>query len=378
MERREFIRKTATIAGTVVLAPTAFGGCDVRPEITAISSAADAMDEALTLMSKFAPLGNHAPMAVESLVTLGRPDRAIPFLEKYERRFNVAHPVSSAKIDAGNWKEALGRGDRNLDWVNFFQRELKENDWKKSVEKWTGVLSPGLCAAAGHGVIRTCHAVRSLTQRQTDLRLHELAEGLGYWAAYYQPLPEPSLSKTQNLSLSDAAAKIPILPDDRRRRGSIMDQLRALDDFHEFTEVIDYVQISGKADTVLSGLTETFTRIYLQRVTNSNDLILLHAVTAASGIRSLLPYLSPETTSRVLRYGWQTAAGLLSISGNQISDRAASSTDLSRDDLIERAVTSNEEHSIKFTEACIREAKVNPNPIYLRAANEAVRRLPRH
>lgn len=378
MERREFIRRTATIAGTVLLAPTAFGGCDVRSDISAISSAADAMDEALTLMSKFAPLGNHAPMAVESLVTLGRSDRVIPFIEKYGRRFSVAHPVSSATIDAGNWKEALGRGDRNLDWVNFFQRELKENDWKRSVEKWTGVLSPGLCAAAGHGVIRTCHAVRSLTHRQTDLRLHELAEGLGYWAAYYQPLPEPKTHKVQNFSLQEAVARVPILPDDKRRRGSIMDQLRALDDFQEFTEVIDYVQITGKPDESLSRLTEIFARIYLERVTSSNDLILLHAVTAASGIRSLLPYLTAETTNRVIRYGWQTAAGLLSISGNQISDKAAKATDLSQDDLIERAATSNEEHSIKFTEACIREAKLNPIPIYLQAANEAVRRLPRH
>ncbi|MEQ1762043.1 MAG: questin oxidase family protein [Pyrinomonadaceae bacterium] len=378
LHRREFIRTASAFAGSALLLPAAFGGCAVKPEFAMTAQAADAMDEALTLMAKFAPLGNHAPMAVESLIALGRADRAIPFIEKYEKRFNVGHPAAVSPITTSNWKEALGRGERNLDWVNFFKRQLTEADWKPVVEEWAGILAPGLCAAAGHGVIRTCHALRSLSNRQTNLRLNELAEGLGYWAAYYQPLPESSVRPVEAFSLPDAVKRVPMLPDDKRRRGSIMDQLRALDDFAAFGDVINSVKVSGKADAVISQLTEVFVRVYLERVTPANDLILIHAVTATSGIRSLLPYLTPETTDRVLRYGWQTAAALLSISGDHPAVQRALEPELKIEDLTDRAVSSNEEHAIKFTEACIREQRLNPNPIYQQAATDAVRRLPRH
>ena len=50
-------------------------------------------------------------------------------------------------------------------------------------------LSPALIAAATHGLIRTSHAVRSLGVSDTPQRLHELAEGLGFWAARYHLLP---------------------------------------------------------------------------------------------------------------------------------------------------------------------------------------------
>jgi len=378
LERREFIQTASAFAVGAVL-PSALSGCGIRPEIAATSLAtSDAIDEALMLISKLAPLGNHAPMAVESLVTLGRPELLIPFVEKYSRRFGARHPSSVAKIDPSNWKEALGSNERNLDWTTFFQRELKETGWKVTVGKWSEVLAPGLSAAAGHGVIRTCHAVRSLSRRETAPRLDELAEGLGYWAAFYQPLPEPGGRRNaDHLSIADAVERIPILPEERRRRGSIMEQLRSLNDFSDFADVIDQIEITGGSDALLSKLTETFARIYVQRATDRNDLNLLHAVTVTSGIRSLTPFLSPGTTTRVLRYGWQTAAAMVAISGSELPPRKAATMD-AKDDLVERAVSSNEEHSIKFTEACLREHQLNTNAIYLQAANEAVRRLPRH
>src|SRR5262252_10848165 len=68
-------------------------------------------------------------------------------------------------------------------------RELAEAPWQAVLQAWVPRLAPGLWAAATHGPIRTGHAVRSLAARTTPQRLHELAEGLGYWAARYQVLP---------------------------------------------------------------------------------------------------------------------------------------------------------------------------------------------
>ena len=43
-----------------------------------------------------------------------------------------------------------------------------------------------------------------------------------------------------------------------------------------------------------------------------------------------------------------------------------------RDDLIDRAIRSGDEHAIKYTEACLSEYSLSPSPIYLRAADHAI------
>lgn len=45
------------------------------------------------------------------------------------------------------------------------------------------------------------------------------------------------------------------------------------------------------------------------------------------------------------------------------------------DDLIDRAIAAQDEHAIKFTEACLREYHLKPHPIYLVAARNACDQL---
>jgi hypothetical protein len=49
--------------------------------------------------------------------------------------------------------------------------------------------------------------------------------------------------------------------------------------------------------------------------------------------------------------------------------------DPDRADLVEQAVTSRDEHAIKFTEACLREHTLSGDAVFLAAAQDAVRRL---
>ena len=41
----------------------------------------------------------------------------------------------------------------------------------------------------------------------------------------------------------------------------------------------------------------------------------------------------------------------------------------SKDELIERAIACGDEHAIKFTEVCLREHALNPDPAFLAAAS---------
>lgn len=180
----------------------------------------------------------------------------------------------------------------------------------------------------------------------------------------------------ERLKPAQALQRIPILPMEKRpRTGSIMIGLRSLNDFPPFASAADLVETTGQAAQFLSEVTETVATAYVKNVNQRNFIALIHAVTGAASLRSLLPYLSPATTSRMLRYGWQMAAALYAIYSSGSLNSAPDKAAVKRDTLIDRAVAAREEHAIKFTEACLREYAINPKQVYLWAARDAVERL---
>jgi hypothetical protein len=376
VSRRHFIRDAATATAVVAVSPRLLAGCGVAPSLTGPASPhADALDQALEMMAGLAPLSNHGPMAAEALVALGRADHVIAWVEGYKKRFTSSYPAPRQAITREGWQAALGDGARVADWVAFFERELKEEGWPRVLTRWVAVLAPGMAAAAAHGVIRTAHAARSLSLRETEPRRRELAEGLGYWAAYYQPLPAANHAAT-SLRPADAVGQIPLLPDaDRPRGGSIMAGLQGLDGFPQFAGVLALVEVESDAEGFLSELTEAFAAAYLRDASPRSFLALIHAVTGTAGLRSLLPYLSPAAAREVLQYGWQTAAALYSVFGAGSTRRPPEAETVGRDELIDRALATRDEHAIKFTEACLREHALNPKPVYLQAALDAIGRL---
>jgi len=378
--RRHFLRDVA--AAATAAAVSSYATLNGRAALGCAASTpgyADAMDQALEMMAGLAPLTNHGPMAAEALVALGRADSVVAFVEAYKKRFTSNYPASRQPVTRENWRAALGDGARVADWTSFFNRELQEAAWPHVLGRWAAELAPGLSAAAAHGLIRTGHAVRSLSVKETDLRRRELAEGLSYWAAYFQRLPEaPNAGavKIERFKPAQAFQRIPTLPMDKRPpTGSIMIGLRNLNGFPPFAGAADLVETGGQAAQFLSEVTETFATAYVKNVNQRNFVTLIHAVTSTTCLRSLLPYLSPGATQSILRYGWQMAAALYAISASNSPNSLPAGAEIKRDDLIGRAVATQEEHAIKFTEACLREYAINPKQVYLWAARDAVERL---
>src|SRR5438270_5745996 len=152
------------------------------------------IDDALHALKDTGPefgggLANHGPMAAEALIALGRSDLVMPWVEYYKRHLDE-HPAARSPISKDEWREALGEHRRVGDWIAFFDAELRDRPWRSVLDEWAIELAPGLVAAGTHGLIRTAHAARSLDEAETPARCHELAEGLGYWAARYHRLPE--------------------------------------------------------------------------------------------------------------------------------------------------------------------------------------------
>ena len=341
----------------------------------------DAIEEAYAIFARTGPefgggLSNHGPMAAEALAAMKRSDAIGPWAHRYAKRLEP-HPSASARISEGEWREALGKEKRVADWIAFFDDALKDASWREVLNRWVARLGPGIAAAAFHGVLRTAHAARSLGDRENPSRLRELAEGLGYWAATFQPLPG-KIDAAHDALPSRAIAMVERLPIERRKVGGFLtDGIAQLATFQPFNDVLAMVDVRGELSAFLSDLTETFARVYMKNARGIGGAIaFIHCVTGSRAVRNLSPHIDDATARLAARYAWQASAGLYAAFGIVAPSDKEPTTLLRVEELIERAVANADEHAIKFTEACVHEYALNPKPVYLAAAAHALEVLP--
>jgi hypothetical protein len=368
VERRDVLR------GSVAVAALALVG-----EHEGAAKDDGALDPALERFARTGPeygggLANHGPMAAEALVALGRSDAVARWVEGYASRLGPP-PSARDPIPATGWEAALGRRERVGDWALFFRRELAEAPWPHVLRLWVPRLAPGFVAVATHGAIRTGHAARALGVRETPPRLHELAEGLAYWAANFTRLPESDTIEGTSRP-SEAIVSLELLPASERRSGGfITARLAGLSDFAPFKEVAGRVALRGDPSSFFSDLTETFARVYLENATPGKIITFVHSVTGPSAARLLLPYSDAAGAMALMRYAWQAAAALYVAMGDRPREPLREALPRDAATLADRAVANGDEHAIKLTEACLREYALHPRPVYRLAAEDVLSRL---
>ena len=91
----------------------------------------------------------------------------------------------------------------------------------------------------------------------------------------------------------------------------------------------------------------------------------------------MVPYLEEADARLAARYAWQACAAIYSWYSLSSPLETMYTADSFGDhhELIDRAVATGGAHSIKFTEACLREFAINPNPVYLVAAKDVPERV---
>ncbi len=348
--------------------------------MTASANSYRSLDDALDILSAYGPdrsdgLTSHAPMAVEALCAMDRPDAVMPWLAAYQHNL-LPRPAALQPIAPQHWREALAH--RFGDWRALFGAELAESPWPEVVDRWLARLAPGICASATHGVIRTAHAARSLSECASTQRFRELADGLAYWAANYQELPANPHGGAP-MRAADAITYVAVVPPDRRRfSGTITSSLEALSEFPEFAPVIGWLDVGGNPADLISDLTDTFTRVYLA---NAHDvltaIVFIHGVTSIAALGNLIPLLRETTVRTALRFAWQASCALYAAFGTRpASNAAAEPPREDADTLIGLAVAHGDEHVIKFTEACLHAHVRRPSPAYLAGVRHALAVLP--
>jgi len=349
-----------------------------RSDATAGPSASEILDEALALLAPYGPdlangMTTHAPMAVEALCALGRPEAVFPWLECY-RAGLLPRPAATRRIEPDEWRCALAKPDRFQDWSALFEEELREAAWREVLERWVARLAPGICAAATHGVIRVGHAARSLTARETPLRLGELADALASWAYAYQELPTQRGVERAAASPREAIARVGVVPPaERRFSGTIVGSLGALGRFPAFAPAIDLLDVRGDTTRLAAELAEVFARVSLGSAKDSlGAIVFVHGVTSVAALANLLPHLSDATARTALRYAWQAGCGLYAAFGSAPEPASEIAPREDADALIDRAVAHGDEHAIKFAEACLGDPARRASPLFRAAVLHAL------
>lgn len=323
-------------------------------------------------------LANHGPMGAEALESLGHQALIPAFLDLYVPRLPAADV--GRVLDESEWAGALGAVERAADWVATFEARLATGAWQDVVCESLPGLIPGIFAAAGHGLLRTAHAVRSLEREDSPLRRRELARGLAYWSARFQTLPGvPGRSAAGSVDLVERFERWPTLDEREDRAGFFFEVVARLDTFPAFAEAIDGLAVPepDALDGTLATLCRIGSGLYLAHP--ESRIAYAHAVTIPSAIRLIAPLLPPDEACRAAAHAMQAVAALHSVFGGTRSgaepDDEVQETARDWDEIRYRAACSIQEHSIKLAEACWREDRLSPDPVFRLAAADAALKI---
>ncbi|MFE9328751.1 questin oxidase family protein [Nocardia sp. NPDC052278] len=317
-------------------------------------------------------LANHGPMGAEALAALGHTDAVASWVVRYRAQMPFHEPPQPRfaldRADEQSWLPALGSFERAGDWEKLFGLELDEAPWREVLVRWWPRLIPGMYSQLTHGLIRTAHAIRSLaaTSAPSRAQLTELARGLAYWEARYRQVagyPEHD-RLTGHLDVGEAVAALPRIPLPQSPEQAALRR----EQIAEHPGLIAGPTTLAEHDPqlLLSEMTTTFAVIYLAHP--RPPIPLVHGVTAPAAIRLVLPYLPAELHPSTMVAMWQTHLSMLllftgdAVSEDQVAQTVMDTETLPWEELSHRAAEHGDEHVIKFTEACLREHLLRPDP----------------
>ncbi|WP_059006426.1 questin oxidase family protein [Streptomyces specialis] len=319
------------------------------------------LDEALLRLHATGPefrgwLSNHAPMAVEALVRHGQGARVHRWLDAYRARLEE-RPAPHGRITGENWRQALGDPRHLADWTAYFGERLAEQPWREVLAEWWPRLLPGIAAGATHPVIRVGHAVRVLLAGDgTAPRVAELAHGLGYGAARYQPLPAGIVPGPAPAAARAALRAVEPVPD---RSGGIVHRLG------QITRLPAWAGPGGGTDpdaarARLEGLVRAATGYYATHA-HGEPVMLGHAATAPHAVLRVLPALPRALWAQSLAAAWAASAGVVAAYAPADGPREPAGTGgATAEELFDRAAAPGDAHAIKLADTALDVAAAHP------------------
>jgi Questin oxidase-like len=312
-------------------------------------------------------LSNHGPMAADALARIGHADQVDAWLTDYRSRLDD-RPARRWRLDPTEWPDALGDHRRLGDWTAYFEAEVEDRPWRNVLSIWWPRLLPGAVAAATHGLIRTGHAIRALTEHDTPARRAELAQGLGYWAARWQPLPahQPPSGDT---SVREALAAVSALGGN----GGIRDRLTELaaDERWPGQEAaLAPLASAAEVPAALDALVDVTVAKYASWG-QAAPVMLVHASTAPRAASLAITALPAELWIPTYNVTWAAVAALTALyRPAQAAHPRLAQSRLTTEDLSAAIAEQGDSHGLKFAEVAF-ESHARGNSLALTAVARA-------
>lgn len=329
-------------------------------------------DEALERLHRTGPefdgwLANHGPMVVEVLARRGQGAVVHSWTDSYLRRLDEL-PRGVRPIDGASWPQALGDPARAGDWITFFARAVAERPWTEVLAAWWPRLLPGIAAGATHGVIRVGHAVRGLREVESAPRVTELAHGLAYWAARWQPTPV-----VRGTGGAGAAGLLGAVPRVARQVDGIRARLAQLGETRGWGTHAARLAAPTTAAAVPAALDELVDAAVAAYPSwaHGSPTMLVHAATVPNAVAAALPSLPQALWRDSFDAAWSATAAVLAAyrpaAPRPVRDDATTSADV-----LARAVAHGGEHVLKLADTALASHERTGSPVALAAALTAV------
>ncbi len=312
-------------------------------------------------------MSSHGPMVLEALETAGLTEFAAAFAKEALPTLEPLHPP-----DEG----ALGLGDaREAEWIAHYRDRIQAASVETVVREALPALLPGAMAGATHGLIRLSHAVRGWGRAPSAVRAEEVAHALGYWASAFQTLPG-DVGTSPSVGLHQAMAALPGLTKaERSKAGLILDRVRALDGVQRFADAIAAVDLREQSTSeFISDMVGIAARLML--TSPGAGFAYLHAITATSAVRSLLPLIDASSELAVRHAVFHCVAALHAAHGGSTGWLSWTPPQSLPDPrtLVLEAARSGGDHAVKLAVTVMGEVSRRSDPALLCAAAVEIKR----
>lgn len=318
-------------------------------------------------------LASHLPMALVALNRLGADAaRLAAFAERYALRL---HPAPPADVwPAGDaWASRLGDPAAWPAYRALFSEWFDHEGGPSVLPQVLPRLMQGVSAAAFHGPIRAAYALAAGHS-------HELSDALAYWACRWfsvSPAPPPALAqraRSVDAAAALAALRLPNLP------GALIAERMALaSEQPAFGRCVTAGQPAVRTEAQVAQGLRALAELAATLYTATGNFTVLHLVTSAHAVRTLLPWMDEEDRPAALAHYWAAyvaggaASGLdLAVALPAAAAAAAALPLRSWPELVEAAVASDDDHLIKLVDVCREEERHHGGTHWQGAASRAV------
>ena len=300
----------------------------------------------------------HAPITPEKLLK----DAAAYTRQLSPRRENSSG-IDIKKLPWSRQQQLLGHDDLYESWFALFRRRFDSEQLDDEIACWLHRLGRGLCAGAGHSVIRIFYALAMRQYLEEAIFREELAIAFSDLASRYLPLTLLDESGSLQHALPAFIARQHRYPQElleEVQAGQLIEDrlmiIRAQDKYLELTKT---VRTDFEFEPTLVALSEVAAR--------TTDFSLLHGLTVGHALLEIFACL-PALDQSTLRQGYRDFIVAASTYADRSDDDTAEANSVALEDIFQAVPDLIDDHAQKASFSLTELYRHFPRPQFLIAA----------